>query len=263
MYVGMCLCVNMICTYTRARTHTHTQSHTHTLTHTHTHTQTQIGRPLGLSSSLPAAMWQELRKAGSGTGFMGLTGGGSSHGTTGHVTSHGTSAAHTPYAHTPYTHSHYSASSGGNTGNTGYNSNPFTAASHFSSASELSYGERDGRYLSLTTGRSGLSVGDSRERDMGDSRSRDIRELMPSEVAHLQRVARLDAKLGYYRDTAGTWHHKAPSHTHANQPSVDVATVLTYGQDLCTSKATRKRYRLDAIHAKVHIRTRFRYRDSI
>ena len=146
----MCLCVNIICIYTRARTHTHTITHTHTHTLTHTHTQTQIGRPLGLSSSLPAAMWQELRKAGSGTGFMGLTGGGSSHGTTGHVTSHGTSAAHTPYAHTPYTHSHYSASSGGNTGNTGYNSNPFTATSHFSSASELSYGERDA-HLCLAT----------------------------------------------------------------------------------------------------------------
>ena len=147
----VCVCKYNMYIYASARTHTHThtQSHTHTHNHTHTHTHahthTHKGRPLGLSSSLPAAMWQELRKAGSGTGFMGLTGGGSSHGTTGHVTSHGTSAAHTPYAHTPYTHSHYSASSGGNTGNTGYNSNPFTAASHFSSASELSYGERDAR----------------------------------------------------------------------------------------------------------------------
>jgi hypothetical protein len=59
----------------------------------------------------------------------------------------------------------------------------------------------------------GVSIGDSREPDMyhmtcillliGDARERDIRELVPSEVAHLQRAARLDAKLGYFRDTAG------------------------------------------------------------
>ncbi len=147
MYVRVCVCKYNICIRARARARTHTHN-----THTDTHTHTQIGRQLGLSSSLPASMWQELRKAGSGAGLMGVTGGGgggaSSHGTTRHGTSHGTSAAHTPYAHTPYTHSHYSASSDGNTGNTGntgYNSNPFTATSHFSSASELSYGERDAR----------------------------------------------------------------------------------------------------------------------
>eukprot|EP00802_Teleaulax_amphioxeia_P025519 Tamp_26390.p1 GENE.Tamp_26390~~Tamp_26390.p1 ORF type:complete len:220 (-),score=2.37 Tamp_26390:240-899(-) len=194
------------------------------------------GRPLGLGASLPAAMWQELRKAASAGG---------SHGT-GQGTSHGTSAAHSPYthtlahthggssgAHTPYgglqtwgTSSEYSGahSAGGSSPNSRHRSNPYTAASHFSIASELS----------------------------GVPRERDISELIPAEVAHLQRIARLDAKLGYHRDSSGTWHHKPPSQTQTqtHTPLVGLATVQTYGQDLCLSKATRKRFRLDAMHTK-------------
>ena len=71
--------------------------------------------------------------------------------------------------------------------------------------------------------------------------ARDIHQLLPSEVASLQRLARLDAK--YFQGG------EVGEGARSSAPQVSLATAQVYAQDMVQSKSVRKRFRLDHAHA--------------
>jgi hypothetical protein len=138
------------------------------------------GRAIGLGSSIPSAVWQQLRR-GEGGGASGRE---RDLGTGGDVTS---VSAHTPYTHTytPYTSGHT-------------HTHTHTPASTMTEHARAG----DSTYTSPPRSVFGTQMdGDERDEFYGGG-ERGVGALMPSEVASLQRLKRLDAKLGYFRDAA-------------------------------------------------------------
>ena len=201
-------------------------------------------RALGLGASLPAAMWQQLRRGGMGS-VSPTRGEGAS-------PARQRSTSVTPYLDQHHSALHQDQMRAERGARMDTRETSATHIPHTPSASRATSVTQNGVTTpsEWTTGPStslnipshGVRSGFSYSGELGwGAGARDIHQLLPSEVANLQRLARLDAK--YFQGG------EVGEGARSSAPQVSLATAQVYAQDMVQSKSVRKRFRLDHAHA--------------